>query len=99
VTALAKRWWGIGVVVVVVTILAAHFVLDGVDGLLWSLVYRPTTKYAAGYSSASFRRIQRGMTRPEVLGLLGEPLEKITSSVDQREIGDTQPATRTRTTA
>ena len=53
-----------------------HFwLLDGLDGFLFSLVSEDSTVYASGYSDRSFRRVHVGMTSNEVVALLGSPLE------------------------
>ncbi|NOK05560.1 MULTISPECIES: outer membrane protein assembly factor BamE [Myxococcus] len=49
--------------------------LDGLDGFLWSLIFRPSTHFAPGYSWLAFRRVQPGMSRDEVVKLLGEPMK------------------------
>ncbi|NOJ81898.1 outer membrane protein assembly factor BamE domain-containing protein [Myxococcus xanthus] len=55
---------------------SAHLLLlDGLDGFLWSLIFRPSTHFAPGYSWLAFRRVQPGMSRDEVVKLLGEPME------------------------
>jgi hypothetical protein len=52
--------------------------LDGLDGLLLSrfIVDFEDTRYASGYSDRAFRAVRVGMSTQEVLGLLGEPLER-----------------------
>ena len=56
--------------------LSTHLLLlDGLDGFLWSLIYRPSTRFAPGYSWLAFSRVQPGMSRDEVVKLLGEPME------------------------
>ncbi|NVJ07390.1 outer membrane protein assembly factor BamE [Myxococcus sp. AM001] len=55
--------------------LSAHLLLlDGLDGLLLSFAFEPSTRFAPGYSWLAFRRVQPGMGRDEVVRLLGEPL-------------------------
>ncbi|MFP2960797.1 outer membrane protein assembly factor BamE [Myxococcus sp. 1LA] len=55
--------------------LSAHLLLlDGLDGLLLSAVFEPSTHFAPGYSWLAFRRVQPGMSRDKVMTLLGEPI-------------------------
>ncbi|MCP3165445.1 outer membrane protein assembly factor BamE domain-containing protein [Myxococcus qinghaiensis] len=66
-----------GVVALLIVGISTHMLLlDGMDGLLWSLVFRPSTQFAPGYSALAFRRVHTGMDRDEVTKLLGEPLDK-----------------------
>lgn len=53
-----------------------YLLLDGLDGLLFSMVTEESTYYSPGYSSKSFRRVQIGMSQREVRDLLGEPLRE-----------------------
>jgi len=39
---------------------------------------RHATRYASGFSESTFAQVQTGMTQKEVLGLLGQPLERVT---------------------
>jgi hypothetical protein len=52
------------------------------------------TKYATGYTDRAFAQIHAGMTRDEVLRVLGEPLERATwSSWPEGDWKYSQPAT------
>ena len=70
------------IVVTIVAILAVlfaltlmHFyLLDGLDGWLFSQGFTEDTIYAAGYGDAAFRRVRVGMTADTVLSILGDPL-------------------------
>lgn len=56
-------------------LLAAHlYLLDGLGGVVWPLVFETDTEYASGYSEAAFRRVQPSMSRQAVISLLGRPL-------------------------
>ena len=48
--------------------------MDGLRGLLGTLVMDDNTVYAAGYSDRAFRRVRPGMGPDEVRGLLGDPV-------------------------
>jgi len=53
------------------------YLLDGVDGwVVASLGSQEDTEYAAGYSDEAFRRVRLGMATPDVMALLGPPLER-----------------------
>lgn len=65
-----------GIVALVFMGLSTHLLLlDGLDGFLASLIFKPSTHFAPGYSWLAFRRVQPGMSRDEVVKLLGEPME------------------------
>ena len=49
--------------------------IDGVLGLLGETFYVDQTNYAPGYSDYNFIRIRVGMSKGEVLKLIGEPIE------------------------
>ena len=49
------------------------WLIDGLDGWLWSLTLDEDTAYTPGYSDAAFRRVHPGMTIDEVHKLLGPP--------------------------
>lgn len=57
---------------------------------------RNATRYATGYSDRAFAEIRPGMTRAEVLGRLGQPLERVgyPSSRPEFEWRYSQAATR-----
>ena len=48
---------------------------DPMADQLWGLVMGTDTAYASGYSEAGFRTIEPGMSRSEVLALIGPPLD------------------------
>lgn len=50
--------------------------IDGISGVLGSLLLREDTLYASGYSDFNWRRVQIGMTRQDVHDLLGQPLSQ-----------------------
>ena len=52
------------------------WLIDGIDGWLWSLTLTEDTADAPGYSDAGFRRVHRGMSAEEVHRLLGPPLQR-----------------------
>src|SRR5437764_1148905 len=51
-----------------------HYLLDGLDGWLFSGGFAEDTAYAAGYSDEAFRTVRLGMTTGDVLARLGPPL-------------------------
>jgi hypothetical protein len=53
------------------------YLLDGVAGVFWSLGFEEDTEYAPGYSDSAFRKIHKGMSRTEVLAILGPPLRTV----------------------
>ena len=58
-------------------LLALHvYLLDGIDGWFFSklAVGGEHTRYASGYTDSAFRSVRVGMSKDEVLGLLGVPL-------------------------
>ncbi|WP_426751522.1 hypothetical protein [Myxococcus sp. Y35] len=60
--------------------LSVHLLLlDGLDGLLLSMLFTPSTQFAPGYSSLAYWRVHPGMSQVEVVKLLGEPLDKFES--------------------
>lgn len=57
---------------------SAHiYLLDGLDGWLFSVLGENDTLYARGYSDAGFRQAHRGMPESELLKLLGTPLGEV----------------------
>ncbi len=60
---------------VVVAVSVNAYLLDGIVGWTWAAVGAAPTEFGKGYSDRSFRRVRNGMTREEVSGLLGNPLE------------------------
>lgn len=53
------------------------YLLDGVDGWFFSklAVGVEDTQYASGYTDGGFRAIRIGVSKEEVLGILGSPLK------------------------
>ncbi len=51
------------------------YLLDGLDGALWSLPLKEDTAYAPDYTDRGFRKVRIGMSRNDVTELLGEPIE------------------------
>lgn len=49
------------------------WLIDGIDGWLWSLTMPEDTVYTPGYSDSGFRAVKVGMTEAEVHRLLGPP--------------------------
>lgn len=62
--------------------------LDGLCGLLSSLVHDDCTVYARNYSATKFRRIRKGMTVDQVIDLLGEPIRFQTIRRDNLDVSD-----------
>lgn len=48
--------------------------IDGISGELWDLVLSTDTKYSDGYSDSGFNQVKVGMSKQEVIEILGEPL-------------------------
>ncbi len=63
--------------------LAHVYLLDGLDGWLFSQGLTEDTVYAAGYSDAAFRRVAIGMTADTVLTMLGKPLDRAREMSDE----------------
>ena len=53
------------------------YLLDGIDGLFFSKLALggEDTQYASGYTDGGFRAIRIGVSKEEVLGILGSPLK------------------------
>ena len=61
--------------IIIILIIAVHFyLLDGLDGFIFSILPEQNTEYSSGYSDARFRKIRKGMSQEEVLNLLGKPI-------------------------
>ena len=55
-----------------------HFyLLDGIDGLLWSWAFADDTQYTARYSDWKFRRVGKAMSEQEVRDLIGDPFTEV----------------------
>lgn len=48
--------------------------LDGYSGLALSILNAEDTKYSVNYSSKKFLKIKNGMTKQEVIDILGDPI-------------------------
>ena len=48
--------------------------IDGVNAELFSIFFRERTNYAINYSHKKFNNVQIGMTKEDVLSLIGEPI-------------------------
>jgi hypothetical protein len=71
---------GAAILVIGGTLSVPRYVLDGLDGWVFSRVLAfgsdpDDTEYGAGYSDEAFARVTLGMTARDVLSLLGPPLE------------------------
>jgi hypothetical protein len=54
---------------------AAHlYLLDGLDGWLYSIAFDEDTVYSKGYSDGLFRRVDAGMSESDLLRLLHAPM-------------------------
>jgi outer membrane protein assembly factor BamE (lipoprotein component of BamABCDE complex) len=78
-----RRWFRVGLVVLVVAVCVAVIgwaldaaLLDGLSGLAFTMVASDTTEYSKQYSDEGFRRVRVGMTEEQVLRDVGPPLEK-----------------------
>ncbi|HSS49006.1 MAG TPA: hypothetical protein VLX28_08665 [Thermoanaerobaculia bacterium] len=64
-----------------------HFwLIDGLDGWLWSLTLKEDTVYTAGYTDSGFRQVRGGMSEEEVHRLLGPPQARWSIPVDRSGI-------------
>ena len=52
-----------------------HWLIDGISGEFWSILFGEDTKYASGYSDAAWRRRQIGEALPDVMRDLGAPID------------------------
>lgn len=66
-------------VLVVSGVVVHRVLLDGLDGLLFSLLLHEDTEYAPRYSDSAFRGVHAGASSQRVLDLLGEPLQRVSS--------------------
>lgn len=48
--------------------------LDGIQGEILMVVFKPETHYAEQYTHKSFAKVRKGMTEHEVMKLLGKPI-------------------------
>ncbi len=66
------------------------YLLDGIDGWLFGILFAEDedTFYASGYSEKAFRQIHLGMSRLDVVNLLGRPLIRswLYQDTEQREL-------------
>jgi hypothetical protein len=63
--------------VFVASLVGLHlWLIDGLDGWLWSRFLTEDTKYTAGYTDSGFRRVHVGMSETEALSLLGPPQKR-----------------------
>jgi hypothetical protein len=54
-----------------------HFwLIDGLDGWLWSLTMDEDTVYTPGYTDSGFRQVRVGMSEEQVHRLLGPPQKR-----------------------
>ena len=68
---------GCCLLVLLVVGLAIHLTtLDGIGGVLSSMVWEDSTQYAPGYTPAAFRCVRVGMKEEQVYALLGTPLDR-----------------------
>ena len=58
-------------------VMADRALLDGLDGLLFSLMFSEDTEYAPRYSDGAFKAVHPGTSTDRVRELLGEPLERV----------------------
>lgn len=60
-------------------LLFTHYaLLDGVKGLVFPIVFPDSTVYAPNYKEDAFRKLSLGMSKQDVIRVLGPPLEKDT---------------------
>ena len=52
-----------------------HWLIDGIDGLIWGSLLQEDTAYAAGYTDHGWRTVRTGMTEDGVRDLIGQPLQ------------------------
>lgn len=74
--------WFYKIVISVVLIATFHYVwnysriqIDGLQPELCSLIYGEDSRYSSGFSHRAFNKIRPGMTKKQVLDLVGEPLQ------------------------
>jgi hypothetical protein len=61
------------------------WLIDGLDGWLWSRVLTEDTQYTPAYTDTGFRRVRVGMSETEALSLLGPPQKRW--QIDHRSTG------------
>ena len=62
---------------------AHYYLLDGLDGFIWSHMFQEDTRYSARYSDTAFRNVRVGMSETELIQLLGEPLRSFPPTSDR----------------
>lgn len=68
----------IGAAIALVLIVASMhlYLLDGIEGELYSIAFKEDTLYASGYTDNAFRRITPGIRESEVKEILNTPLDE-----------------------
>jgi len=69
-----KRALLIIVIPVGILMIIHALLLDGLDGVIWSLIHKEDTQYSQEYTDTGFRKIEVGMAKEHVLFILGRPL-------------------------
>jgi hypothetical protein len=67
---------GAGLVFLAALVALQLALLDGLEGVLLSLMVQEDTQYSPGYSDRGFRAVRMGMEASEVERLLGKPLNQ-----------------------
>jgi len=64
-----------------------HFTaVEGLDGLIFSAIFRDDTRYAAEFDDSKFGQIRLGWTREGVRGVVGVPLDIRTNRDDRGQV-------------
>jgi hypothetical protein len=70
------KWFAVSAALIASALCGFHLLLiDGLDGLIFGLLLKEDTEYAAGYTDTKWRSIRIGMTEADVRAILGEPLQ------------------------
>ena len=65
----------LSLICIVIVLLTVHlYLLDGLDGWIFSRLVESDTRYASGYSDNAFREVKAGMSFADVTDILGSPL-------------------------
>ena len=60
-----------------------YYLLDGLDGFIWSRLFQEDTRYSERYSDAAFRKVYPGVTQTTLTELLGQPLRTYSPTSDR----------------
>ncbi|MDA3875425.1 MAG: hypothetical protein PF795_15870 [Kiritimatiellae bacterium] len=77
-----KNWKTLFVVIGSILLVATglnHWLIDGLEGVVWGTIFEEDTEYAEGYTGMRWRKLRVGMTDEQVISIIGEPLNTWTN--------------------